>query len=193
MSKSDHDITGLLTAASGGDRKSQEELFREVESHLRRIAHEYLRGERPDHSQQTTALVNDAFMRLIVDGDRIDWADRSHFYRTAARAMRRLLVDHARTRERAKRGGGEVARADIDIDQLYESAVPDLLALDEALKRLEHLDPRQCEVVELHHFCRYSLKDTAEILGVSESTVKKDWKAAKAWLYREIADENDES
>lgn len=183
------DITCLLESARVGDRDAQEKLFRRVESELRQAASRYLRREQANASLQPTLLVDEVFVRLVVDGKNIKWQDRAHFYRTAARAMRRFLVDHERERVRKKRGGGQVSRIELDLTRLASRGVeqPDLLALDEALKELEQLDVRQGHVVELHHFGGHSLKETAELLGVSSATVKTDWASARAWLHKKLS------
>jgi RNA polymerase sigma factor (TIGR02999 family) len=186
MSDEVADITQLLRIASRGDSVAQEELFRRVEEELRTIADKYMRKERPDHTLSTTVLVDEAFMRLVVGGRKLKWTDRAHFYRAAAKAMRNLLVDYARRRQRKRRGPRHV-RIQLDPDRLgHEMPQFDLLALNEALDKLKRLDPRQIEVVELHHFGGHSIAETAKILDVSVATVKTDWASARAFLYREL-------
>lgn len=186
------DITGLLELAGGGDQDAQQEVFRRVEDELRKIAESFMRGERPDHSLSSTVLVDEVFMRLVVGGNS-RWTNRAHFYRAAAKAMRNLLVDYARQRNRQRRGREHV-RIELDLNQFaQDSQQIDLLALDEALRELERLDPRQAEVVELHHFGGHTLQKTADILGVSLSTVKTDWASAKAWLHKQLAGNGDDS
>lgn len=187
MSDAGQDITQLLKEASDGDGDAQQEVFQRVENELRKIADNYMRGERPDHTLSSTVLVDEAFMRLVVDGQKLTWTNRTHFYRAAAKVMRNLLVDYARQRNR-KRRGREHARIELDFDRFAkDSHQIDLLALDEALRRLERLEPRQGDVVELHHFGGHTLQQTADILGVSISTVKTDWASAKAWLHQQLA------
>jgi RNA polymerase sigma factor (TIGR02999 family) len=148
-----------------------------------------MRRERSDHTLQATALIDDAFMRLAgTDGKAIRWQDRAHFYRAAARAMRRILIDHERQRKRQKRGGGQYRRADVDLDELGQDQFRfDLLAMDEALDSLATFDPRQADVVELRHFGGYTVEETASILEISPTTVKDEFATAKLWLLREIS------
>lgn len=152
---------------------------------LRRIAADYLRRERPGHTLQPTALVNEAILRL-GDGDGPRWNDRRHFVATAARAMRRVLVDYARARLADKRGGGVPRALDVEAVGAGEGDAVDLLALDEALSRLDTLHERQARVVELRFFAGFTVAETAEHLGVSERTVELDWSVARAWLKREL-------
>lgn len=176
MSSAKHEVTTLLAAIHAGNQEAKNQLFRVIERDLRVTAEAYLRRERPDHSLQATLLVDEAFVRLVDKGP---WENRKHFYRTAARAMRRILIDHAR-KPKVDR---EVKELDKEVGG---SLQPDLVALDEALQRLALFDSRMAEVVELHHFGGRALQETAELLGVSRSTVKNDWTMAKAWLHREL-------
>lgn len=165
---------------------ARNDLFRAVEDQLRVIAERSMRRERPDHTLQAAVLIDDAFMQLLEYGQHQNWESRTQFYRAAAHAMRRLLVDHER-RRRAKKRGGDYQRVQVDVEQLgVDSPRLDLLALDEALTTLQTLDPRQSEIVELHHFGGRTMEETARIVGLSASMVKKEWAAAKAWLYREL-------
>ena len=179
-------VTQLLRAWSGGDRAALDALAPLVEQELRRIAARYMAGERSAHILQPTALVNEAFLRL-VDWDNVKWQNRAHFFGVAAQVMRRVLVDFARTRQRAKRGadGIHVPLAETD-DIPAASRDADLEALDDALQALERLDPRQSRVVELRFFGGLSLEETAHVLDVSVGTVRRDWSLARAWLYREL-------
>ena len=155
-----------------------------VYSELRRIAHRQLKGERAGHTLSTTALVHEAYLRLGLG--RISWNDRVHFFAVAARAMRRVLIDYAQARRAEKRGGGA---ASVPLDDTIagpESRIDDLLAIDEALNRLQKLDPRQVMIVECHVFAGMSLDDTAAVLGVSPATVSRDWALARAWLNRAL-------
>ena len=139
------------------------------------------------NKNQVTVLIDDAFLRLVGETADISWHDRKHFYRAAARVMRRMLIDHERQRRAERRGGGEHKRMALDPDMLGETQQRiDVLALDEALTRLSQIDPRQSEIVELHHFGGCSLKETAKLLGISLTTAKADWRTAKAWLHREL-------
>ena len=179
-------VTELLVAWSGGDESALEALMPLVHAELRRLARRQMRRERDGHTLQTTALVNEAYLRL-VDLSRIRWQDRAHFFAMSARLMRRILVDHARSRQYVKRGGG-AWRVTFD-EALVASAEPaaDLVALDEALQVLARVDARKSHVVELRYFGGLSVDETAEALHVSPETVMRDWRLAKAWLLREIA------
>lgn len=179
-------VTELLLAWGRGDRSALDELTPLVLHELRRLARLQMRGERHNHTLQTTALVNEAFLRLI-DLRRIRWQDRAHFLALSARLMRRILVDHARTRNYQKRGGGA---AIVTLDDVVISAPErgaDLVALDEALENLARVDSRKSQVVELRFFGGLSIEETAEALGVSPETVQRDWRFAKVWLLREIS------
>jgi len=179
------DVSVLLRAWSGGDQAALEKLTPIVHGELHRLARGYMRSERPGHSLQATALVNEAYMRL-AGYTRMRWQDRAHFFAVAAQVMRRILVEHAR-RHNLKRGGGiphvsldEAALVSVDDDV-------DLVALDDALTALARLDARKVQVVEMRFFGGLSVDEDADVLGVSPVTVKRDWRAAKAWLYRELA------
>jgi RNA polymerase sigma factor (TIGR02999 family) len=178
-------VTDLLRAWADGDDGALERLAPLVEAELRRLARGYMRRERRGHTLQTTALVNEAFLRLT--GARgVRWQDRAHFLGISARLMRRVLVDHARSRGYRKRGGG-AQRVSLDegVRPVAEPAL-DLLALDRALDALAAVDPRKCRVVELRYFGGLSVEETAEVLAVSPDTVKRDWRLAKLWLLREL-------
>jgi RNA polymerase sigma-70 factor, ECF subfamily len=178
-------VTDLLRAWTDGDDGALERLTPLVEAELRRLARGYMRRERRDHTLQTTALVNEAFLRL-TDARRVRWQDRAHFLGISARLMRRVLVDHARSRGYRKRGGG-AERVTLDERVLGAPELDlDLLALDRALDALAAADPRKCRVVELRYFAGLSVEETAEVLGVSPDTVKRDWRLAKLWLLREL-------
>jgi len=178
------DISQLLRAWSDGDRRALDQLTPIVYEELRRLARRYMRGERSGHSLQTTALVNEAYMRL-VDYERMQWQDRAHFFAVSAQLMRRILVDHAR-RHNLKRGG------DVQHISLEEAAMVSghsdagLVLLDCAMNELARMDPRKVQVVEMRFFGGLSAEETAEVLKVSTVTVKRDWRAAKLWLYREL-------
>jgi RNA polymerase sigma-70 factor (ECF subfamily) len=178
------DVSELLQAWSGGDQRALDGLTPILYAELRRLAHRYMRHERPGHSLQTTALVNEAYIRLI-DYKRMQWQDRAHFFAVSAQLMRRILVEHAR-RHNLKRGGG-VAHVSLD-EAAVVSANPtgDLVALDDALKTLARLDPRKVQVVEMKFFGGLSVEETAAVLKVSPITVRRDWSSAKIWLYREL-------
>lgn len=179
------EITRLLAAWRGGDAAAPEELVPLVYAELRRMAQARLRHERPDHTLQATELVHEAFLRLLGSATP-HWQDRNHFFAVASQAMRRLLVDHARSKAYAKRGGGAVKVSLDGAAELAAEGSPALLALDEALSRLAAVDPRQHRVVELRYFGGLSVEETASVLGVASATVKRDWRTARAWLYAEL-------
>jgi RNA polymerase sigma factor (TIGR02999 family) len=180
-----HEVTQLLQEWSGGDQSAAERLMPLVYDELRRLARDYLRRERPDHTLQPTALVNEAYLKL-VDQSRVDWQNRRHFYGIAAQMMRRVLVDHAREHAAEKRGGArrKVSLDDADVPTGERAA--ELIALDEALRKLSEVFPRKAKVVELRFFGGFSVAETAEILNVSDKTVMREWESAKLWLYREL-------
>jgi RNA polymerase sigma-70 factor, ECF subfamily len=178
-------VTELLRAWGGGDDDALEQLTPLVEAELRRLARAYMRRERRDHTLQPTALINEAFLRL-TDARRVRWQDRAHFLGISARLMRRVLVDHARSRGYRKRGGG-AERVTLD-ERVVGSTEPpvDVVALDRALEALAAVDVRKSRVIELRFFGGLSVEETAEVLHVSADTVKRDWRLAKLWLLREL-------
>lgn len=180
------DITQILQQWSEGDEKAVESLFPLVYEELRRLARNYLAKERSGHTLQPTALVHEAYMRLI-DQTRTTWQSRVHFYAVAANMMRRILVNHARDRATEKRGGSAQRFSIENLDILPEQTAGDLLDLDEALEKLKKLDERKCRVVDLRFFGGLNEDEVAEVLGVSEKTVRRDWQFAKLWLYRELS------
>lgn len=178
-------VTELLLTWSQGDESALEKLMPVVYQELRRLAHRYMRGERAAHTLQTTALVNEAYLRL-VDGKQVNWQDRAHFFAVSARLMRRILVDWARSRESQKRGG---TPQQVTLDEaliVSGGRGEDLVALDEALRALAKVDPRKSETVELRFFGGLSVEETAEVLKVSPDTVLRDWRLAKLWLLRQL-------
>jgi len=180
------DITRLLAAASKGDRAAEETLIPIVYKQLRHIAAHYMRRESPGHTLQTTALVNEAYLKLVRP-PAADWQNRTHFFAVAANIMRRILVDHARARNSVKRGRG--ARSDIEIADLPALSIGDadrILALDDALSRLGTVASRQARIVELRYFAGMTVEETATALAVSPRTVKREWQLARAWLYGEL-------
>lgn len=180
-----HNITDLLRQWSAGDQRALDQVTPLVYEELRHQAARYLRRERPGHTLQTTALINEAYLRLI-DAKDVHWQSRAHFFAIAANLMRRVLVDHARRRDADKRGGPHVR---VQLDEalaVADEADVDLLAIDEALDKLAAIDPQQAHVVELRFFSGLSVEETAAALGVSSKTVKRDWSVARAWLRREI-------
>lgn len=180
-------ITHLLKEWSDGDQQALDELTPLVYEELRQQAARYLRKERPGHSLQATALINEAFLRLI-DVRNVEWQSRAHFFAIAANLMRRILVDHARRRDAEKRGGDQIRLTLDDTVAIAREPDVDLLAIDEALNRLAAIDEQQARVVELRFFSGLSVEETAAALGVSPKTVKRDWSVARAWLRREIGD-----
>lgn len=183
-----HDVTKILQSWNADD-DAPEKLMPLVYDELRRLARGYLRRERADHTLQPTALVHEAYIRL-VDNHSVTWQDRAHFYAIAARLMRRILVDHARAHNAAKRGGLQQKLALDEAQSLPTHGAPDLVALDGALQSLARVYPRKSEVVELKFFGGLEAKDIAEVLQVSEKTVLRDWSFAKLWLYRELENQH---
>jgi RNA polymerase sigma-70 factor (ECF subfamily) len=179
------EVSQLLLAWSGGDQGALDRLTPIVYQELHRLARWHMRRERPGHSLQATALVNEAYMRL-VDYKRMAWQNRAHFFAVSAQLMRRILVEHAR-KHNLKRGGGVQHIAFDEAAVVGEGRDADLVALDDALKTLADIDPRKAQVVELRFFGGLSVEETAEVLKVSPVTVMRDWNTAKAWLYRELA------
>jgi len=185
MASSDQ-LTQLLVAWTEGDKRALEQLTPAIYNELRRLAKRYMAGERMAHTLQATALVNEAFIRLI-DWKNVRWQNRAHFIGVAARLMRRVLVDYARSRGYAKRGAGSVQTTLDEALIVSKEKSAELLALDDALSRLEKLSERKCRVVELRFFGGLTAEETAEILKVSPNTVLNDWSFAKAWLLQEIS------
>src|SRR5271156_6830414 len=184
------DVSKLLLAWTGGEQSALDKLTPIVYQELHRLARRYMKGERPGHSLQATALVNEAYLRL-VDYKRMQWQNRAHFFAVSAQGMRRILVEHAR-RQNQKRGG-DVQRVALDEAVVVGDAKPaDLRALDDALNALGQVDPRKAHVVEMRFFGGLSVDETAEVLKVSAVTVMRDWNTAKAWLYRELAGETND-
>jgi RNA polymerase sigma factor (TIGR02999 family) len=179
-------VTALLARWRGGDVRALETLIPLVYDELRSLAHHYLRQERSDHTLQSTALVHEAYVRL-VDHDLPDFANRSHFFGIAARLMREVLVEHARARRAAKRGGGVCLLTLEAAEHLAQPASVDVLRLDEALTELARLDERQSRIVELRYFTGLSLDETAEVMNLSPATVSREWTTARAWLHRELS------
>jgi RNA polymerase sigma factor (TIGR02999 family) len=178
------DVSTLLRAWSGGDQSALERLTPAVYQELRRLAHHYMEGERPGHSLQTTALVNEAYLRL-VDFTRMQWQDRAHFFAVSARVMRRILVDHAR-RQNVKRGADAIHVSLEEVAVMGGDRTADLVALDDALNALGRLDWRKVQIIEMRFFGGLSVEEAAEVLKVSPATVRRDWSIAKLWLYREL-------
>jgi RNA polymerase sigma factor (TIGR02999 family) len=185
----DHvEVTRLLQEFSGGNRAALDELVPAVYCELRRLAQRYLRQERPGHTLQPTALVNEVYLKL-VDQDQVSWQNRAHFFGVAAQMMRHLLIDHAKAKATVKRGGGAAKTLLDENIAAVNAPAGDLLAIDQALTQLATLDPQQAKVVELRVFGGLTVEETAEVLGISAPTVKRDWRTAKTWLYRELTGE----
>jgi RNA polymerase sigma factor (TIGR02999 family) len=185
------EITAMLRAWGEGDREALDALVPQVYDELHRQAHRYLRGERADHTLQTSALINEAYLRLAGQRD-VEWQNRTHFFGIAASIMRRILVDYARSQQRVKRGGNEPnlpldLALSIVAETTNEQTRIDLIMLNDALDKLAVIDERQARIVELRYFSGLTVEETAEVLDVSEMTVKRDWNVAKAWLRREIS------
>jgi len=179
------DVTLLLKRCSNGDQNALAELIPQVYEELHRLASFYLQSERADHTLQTTALVHEAYLRL-VDQRQVEWSNRSHFFGVAAQMMRRILVDHARKHVSLKRGGS-FARISLEQAAVFSRESPrELIAVDELLTRLASLDPQGSRIVELRFFAGLSLEETAEVMGLSTAKVRREWSAAKAWFTREI-------
>ncbi|MBI4544767.1 MAG: sigma-70 family RNA polymerase sigma factor [Gemmatimonadetes bacterium] len=181
-----HYVTTLLLDAQAGDQASVHRLVDAVYDELRRIAHRQLAQERPDHSMSTTDLVHEAYLRL-VDQTRVQWKDRAHFLGVAATVMRRILLDYARRRQAAKRGGGQLELGVTDALHLAEERADSLIALDSAIARLSLLDERLAQVVECRFFGGLTEEETAAVVGVTSRTVRRDWVKARGWLYRELS------
>ena len=185
MTASQHEVTELLRKWRSGDKKALDRLTPLVYDELRRLAHHYISRERPGHTLQTTALMNEAYLQLVGQKD-IEWENRAHFFAVSARVMRHILVDYARQRRSSKRGGSfEKVSLDSEATVSQERA-RELVALDEALEALNELHPRPSKVVELRYFGGLNNTEVAAVLHVSEATIERDWRFARAWLYREL-------
>jgi len=189
-----HEVTQLLIDWSNGRQDAVEPLFPLVYEELRRLAHRYMRRERPGHTLQTTAVVHEAYLRLI-DQNHVQWQNRAHFFAIAAQMMRRILITHAQSHAYAKRGGGALKVSLDEAAVLSPARAGELIALDEALKSLAVIDVRRSQVVELRFFGGLSNEEIAEVLKISPNTVTRDWNVARAWLYREMSkkEQEDES
>ncbi|MGB9182386.1 MAG: sigma-70 family RNA polymerase sigma factor [Pyrinomonadaceae bacterium] len=183
-------ITQLLVASSRGDSDALNQLLPVVYNELRRLAERYLRQERSDHTLQATALVHEAYIRLVDQN--VPWQNRAHFFGVAAEMMRRILIDHARGHMAAKRGSGGIKLSLDDVINLSDERAADLVALDDALKALAEFDPQKSRIVELRYFGGLSIEETAKVLDIGTATVTRQWNLAKAWLYHEITKGSDE-
>ena len=183
------EVTQLLVDWGNGNQAALDRLMPLVYTELRQLAHRYMRRERPGHTMQTTALIHEAYLRL-VDQNQVRWQHQAHFFGIAARLMRQILIEHARSHTRAKRGGG-VGTISLDEAAIVSQArATALLALDDALERLATIDPRKSQVVELRFFGGLSVEEAAQVLNIAPNTVLRDWRMAKAWLRREISHES---
>ncbi|MCY7375125.1 MAG: sigma-70 family RNA polymerase sigma factor [Pyrinomonadaceae bacterium] len=181
------EVTQLLQDWSDGKREALDELLPLVYDELRRLAHNYLRRERPEHTLQTTALVHEAYLKLI-DQHSVDWKNRAQFFALSAQAMRRILLDNARKHISAKRGKGEKIALE-DAPEISTEPDKNLIALDSALQELEKIDAKQSKIIELRYFGGLTIEETAEVLKISPATVKREWTFARAWLYQRMRDE----
>ncbi|HEX2522355.1 MAG TPA: sigma-70 family RNA polymerase sigma factor [Terriglobia bacterium] len=185
---SSHEVTGMLQAWCEGDQSALEKLTPIVEAELRRLAHHYLTQERSGHTLQTTALINEAWLRLI-DWKQVSWQNRAHFFGVSARLMRYILVGFARARNQQKRGGGVQQVSLEEAVAVSAERSDDLVALDDALQTLAKYDPRKCQIVELRFFAGLSVEEAAEVMKLSPITIIREWNKAKAWLYQELSEE----
>jgi RNA polymerase sigma-70 factor, ECF subfamily len=189
MSENRQEISFLLEEWSSGNQSALDQLMPIIYDELRRVAHAYMKRERAGHTLQTTALVNEAYLKL-VNQERAQWHNRKHFFAVSAQLMRRILVDRARTKNYQKRGGGEqTVSLDKALTISADNQAAEIIALDEALKELSAFDERKSQVVELRYFGGLSVEETADVLKIAPVTVRRDWTAAKAWLYSRIKDE----
>lgn len=188
-SDSRDEITQTVTQLTQGDRSAAEKLFSLVYDEFRKMARHFMKQEGPDVTLEPTALVHEAFLRL-VNQDRVEWQGKTHFFAVGAQIMRRLLVDHARSRKRLKRGGGRTRLALNEDIALADEREADVLALEEALEKLSELDERQARIVEMRYYGGLTVAQVAEVLGVSKRTVEGDWTVARAWLKRELSEGN---
>jgi RNA polymerase sigma-70 factor (ECF subfamily) len=186
MSAPGDNVTLLLAQLREGNQDAANQLIPLIYAELRRMAGAYMQRERPGQTLQATALVHEAYLRL-VDGQQGPWQNRAHFFAIAAHTMRQVLVDHARRRQAGKRGGTSARKVAIDVDLLIApDRLEDIIAIDEALERLAAIDPRQSRLIELRFFVGLNVEEVAEVMGISPITVKREWRSAKAWLHREL-------
>ena len=186
LQDSGKDVTQLLTAWRSGDRAALDQLMAIVYDELRSLANRFLRDERDGHTLQTTALVHEAYLKLAGYSG-VEWQNRAHFFAIAASVIRHILVDHARSRQRDKRGGGALRLSLDEAGAAPQERDPDLVALDDSLLSLTRIDPRQSRIVELRYFGGLSVEETAEVMGISTATVKRDWTVARAFLYHDLS------
>ena len=180
------EVTQLLLNWNHGDKEALDQLIPLVETELRRLARRFMRREREDHTLQTSALINETYVRL-VDQHNVNWQDRSHFFAVASQVMRHILIDHARKHQYAKRGGGAEKVPLDEIAELSDQRAAQLIAVDDALRDLAVADPRKSQVVELRFFGGLNIEETAEVLSISPATVMREWRMARAWLHHAIS------
>ncbi|MBS1790613.1 MAG: sigma-70 family RNA polymerase sigma factor [Acidobacteria bacterium] len=192
MATTTHEVTRLLAEWSNGDQLALDQLMRLVEGELRQMAHRYMARQNPGHTLQTTALINEAYLKLVGQSDK-HFQNREHFFGVAASAMRHILVDYARSKQYGKRGGGAPVVSLDEALTVSEERAAELVALDDALKVLANFDARKAQVVELRFFGGLSVEETAKVLNISEITVMRDWSMAKSWLYRELSQTDPEA
>jgi RNA polymerase sigma factor (TIGR02999 family) len=186
MPEPDGTVTLLLTQVRDGNQEAANQLIPMIYRELRQMAGAVMRGERPGHTLQATALVNEAYMRM-VGGRPVEWQNRAHFFAIAAHTMREVLLDYARRVRAGKRGGSDAQRVELDEQfAIAPDKLDDVIAIDEALERLALIDPRQSRIVELRFFAGLNVEEAGEVLSVSPKTIKREWRSAKAWLLREI-------
>lgn len=186
MPASSGQVTGLLAQLREGNQEAANELILLIYNDLRRIAGAYMQGERRGHTLQSTALVHEAYVRL-TGGEPVEWQNRAHFFAIAAHTMRQVLLDYARRRHADKRGGAGACKVNLDAELLVGTdSLEDVIAIDEVLERLAQIDPRQSRLIELRFFAGLTVEESAEVMGVSAVTIKREWRSAKAWLHREL-------
>ena len=187
MASPGENVTLLLAQVREGKREAADQLIPLIYNELRRMAAACLQRERPGHTLQATALVHEAYIKL-AGGQQVPWQNRAHFFAIAAHSMRQVLLDHARRRHAGKRGGANAQKVEIDGELFIdENKLEDVIAVDEALQRLEKIDPRQSQLVELRFFAGLDVEQAAEVMGVSTTTIKREWRSARAWLHGELA------
>ena len=186
MPEPDGAVTLLLTQVRDGNQEAANQLIPLIYKELRQMAGAFMRGERPGHTLQATALVNEAYMRM-VGGHPVEWQNRPHFFAIAAHTMREVLLDYARRARAAKRGGNDAQRVELHEEcSIAPDKLEEVIAIDEALERLARIDPRQSRIVELRFFAGLNVEEAGEVMGVSAKTIKREWRSAKAWLHREM-------
>jgi RNA polymerase sigma-70 factor (ECF subfamily) len=185
MPEPDGTVTLLLTQVRDGNQEAANQLIPLIYKELRQMAGACMRGERPSHTLQATALVNEAYMRLVGGGNPVEWQNRAHFFAIAAHTMREVLMDYARRSRAANRGGGDNQRVELDEGfSVASGKLEEVIAIDDALERQAQIDPRQSRIVELRFFAGLNVEEAAEVMGVSPKTIKREWRSAKAWLHR---------